>query len=116
MKIDYGQGEKEIVLSVYTMMLYEQEFGSDIIKDLFGRAVLRKEDDEDVVFAVDYRDTNWTAVVKVLWASLKAADDSVASFKQWQKDLGAIDLNATSNAIIAEAWRVFFRAGASDSE
>ena len=34
MRIDYGQGEKEVLFSVYTMTLYEQEFRSDPIHDL----------------------------------------------------------------------------------
>lgn len=117
MKLDYGYGEVEALLSVYTLSIYEQEFKADLIQDLFGRAVLREEkDEEDVIFAIDYRDTNWTALTRVLWASLKAADDSLPSFKEWSKGVGSIDLNAAHRAIVPEAMRQFFRAGVSDSE
>lgn len=117
MRIDYGAGDAEAVLGVYTLVVYEQEFRSDLIQDLFGRAVLRKEaDEEDVIFAVDYRDVNWTSLAKVLWAALKAADDSVPSFKAWAAGAGAIDLNAVHRALVPEAMRMFFRAGAGDSE
>lgn len=117
MLIDYGKGEKEAILSVETMTVYEQEFGRDIIQDLFGRVVVRKEQhEEDVEFAVDYRDTNWTAIVRVLWAALKTADGSTPSYKEWSKSVGNIDLNAIGRPILDEAWKMFFRAGASDSE
>lgn len=117
MKIDYGNGEVEALLSVFTLTVYEQEFKADLIQDLFGRAVLREEKDEEgVLFAIDYRDVNWTALTRVLWAALKAADDSLPSFKEWSKGVGSIDLNAVHRAIVPEAMRQFFRAGASDSE
>lgn len=117
MRLDYGHGEVDALLSVFTLSIYEQEFHADLIQDLFGRAVLRKEnDEEDVIFAVDYRDTNWTALTRVLWAALKAADDTLPSFKEWSKAVDAIDLNAVHRAIVPEAMRQFFRAGASDSE
>lgn len=117
MRVDYGCGERECALGVHAMMLYEQEFGSDIIKDLFGRVVLRRQaDDPDVEFAMDYRDTNWTAAVKALWAGLKSADESVPPFREWERSAGAIDMNAVVAALIPEAWRMFFRAGADDSE
>lgn len=44
-----GTGEKEYVASVYTMMLYEQEFGSSLIKDFYGK--VSQSDDSDVVTA-----------------------------------------------------------------
>lgn len=117
MKINYGHGEVEAIISLHTMMVYEQEFHSDIIKDLFGRAVIREEkDDEDVVFAIDYRNTNWTSLVRVLWAALKTADDSLPSFDQWHREVEEIDLWEVQQTIGKEALRQFFRAGASDSE
>lgn len=118
MRVDYGAGDAEAVLGVYTLVLYEQEFRSDLIQDLFGRAVMRKEpeEEEDVVLAVDYRDVNWTALTKVLWAALKAADDSVPSFAKWAAGLGPIDLNAVHLALVPEALRMFFRTGAGGSE
>lgn len=116
MRIDYGQGEQEAVLSIHTMMLYEQEFGRDIIQDLFGKAKVRKdEEEEDVLFSVDYRDTNWTSAVRVLWAALKTADDSLPPFSEWERSLGAVNLHVVAHALMQEALRQFFRTGASDS-
>lgn len=117
MKIDYGDGEREALLGVYALVVYEQEFRADLIQDLFGRAVMRREpEEEDVVFAVDYRDVNWTALTRVLWAALKAADDSVPPFKAWAAALGPVDLNAVHLALVPEALRMFFRTGAGGSE
>lgn len=117
MLIDYGRGEEEAVIGVATMMVYEQQFRSDIIQDLFGRSVLRrKPDDDDVLFEVDYRDVNWTALVRVLWAALKTADDSFPSFREWSMGLGPVDLNDLASKLIPEAYGQFFRAGAGSSE
>lgn len=44
-----GSGEREYRASVYTLMLYEQEFGSSLIKDVFGR--IEVGDDADLVTA-----------------------------------------------------------------
>ena len=116
MLIDYGRGEEECAIGVAAMMVYEQQFRSDIIQDLFGLATIRrKPEDEDVVFAVDYRTTNWTAVVKALWAGLKAADDEYPGYWEWSMGLGAIDLNDLASKIVPEAYGQFFRAGAGDS-
>lgn len=45
-----GSGEREYVASAYTMMIYEQEFGGSLIKDVYGKVRL-DGDDEDVVTA-----------------------------------------------------------------
>lgn len=117
MLIDYGRGEEEAVISVATMMVYEQQFHSDIIQDLFGRSVIRRKDDsEDILLEVDYRDVNWTALVRVLWAALKTADETYPSFREWSLSLGPIDLNDLSAKLIPEAYGQFFRAGAAGSE
>lgn len=117
MVIDYGDGPKEVLFGVHSMLIYEQEFHSDIIKDLFGKVDVRKDEhDEDVIVSVDYRQTNWTACVKALWAGLKNANESTPPWREWERTTAGIDLNAISEKVISEAWRMFFRAGASDSE
>lgn len=35
-----GTGEREYIASAYTMMIYEQEFGSSLIKDVYGKVQL----------------------------------------------------------------------------
>lgn len=117
MRIDYGQGEKEAIIGIHTMMIYEQEFRSDIVQDIFGRQVLREEKDgDDVVFAVDYRNVQWTAALKVLWAALKTADDSVPSFSEWSNGLGPVNLDEIVSAIVPEVRRQFFRPRAVEPE
>ena len=77
-----GNEEKEVPLGVTALMVYEQQFKSDLVQDLFGLAVVRKaNNDDDIEFSVDYRNTNWTAVVKATWAILKAADGNTKDRK-----------------------------------
>lgn len=127
MKVDYGAGEKELLFSGWTLVLYEQQFGGDLIQDLFGKVEVRKsdvetalrnvgveeaperEDDDPVLFTSDYTQTNWTAVLKALWAGLKTADDALPGFTQWSRGLGAIDLGRLQKEIVPEAMRMFFR-------
>ena len=101
MRIDYGQGEKEVLLSVYTMMVYEQEFKSDPIHDLYQG---------------DFNDVYFPAVPKVIWAGLKAADDTIPSYAKWAREVKGVNLRDLSNELIPEINEAFFRAGASDSE
>lgn len=119
MLLDYGCGEKELVYSVETLLVYEQEFGgADMIKDLFGRVVVRSNhaDDGDVVLALDYRDTNWTAALKALWAGEKTADPATPSFKEWSRKVGDVNLYKVTNAVVPEVQARFFRAGDSPVE
>lgn len=116
MLIDYGCGPLEARMGVKTMTVYEQEFGRDIIQDLFGRAVIRKQAEDDVEFSVDYRDTNWTALVRVLWAALRTADESVPPFEVWGAGIEELDLNAVGDALFPEAYRVFFHTGVSGTQ
>ena len=117
MKLDYGCGEVEAIFSVETMMVYEQEFGADIVQELFGRAVVRREESaDDVLLAIDYRNVNWTKCVKVLWAAMKTADQSLPPFSQWVKDAGPIDLGTVADRVLSEATKGFFRAGAGDTD
>lgn len=117
MLIDYGIGPKECRFGVNAMCIYEQEFHADIIQDLFGKIDVKDDQSEDgVLFSVDYRQTNWTNCVKALWAGLKNADERTPPWKEWSRSTEGIDLNEISNKVIHEAWRMFFRAGASDSE
>lgn len=127
MKVDYGAGGKELLFSGWTLVLYEQQFGGDLIQDLFGKVEVRKsdvetalrnvgveeaperEDDDPVLFTSDYTQTNWTAVLKALWAGLKTADDALPGFTQWSRELGAIDLGRLQKEIVPEAMRMFFR-------
>lgn len=60
-----------------TALIYEQEFGGDIIADLFGRqttdGALFVFDDENLV-GIDFTKVRWLSLTKVLWAAMKTAD------------------------------------------
>ena len=72
MVIDYdGKGGCECTFSIATLVAYEQEFGRDMIQDVLGRVAVR---DEDGTTVVDFRDTNWTATTRALWAAIKTAN------------------------------------------
>jgi hypothetical protein len=120
MKVDFGQGEKEAVISVWTLVVYEQEFGSDMLKDLFGKETVRKSDleesDDDILFEFDYSVHNWTAALKVVWASLKAADDKTPKFEQWAKTVGDVNLFDIIGEFVPEVRARLFRPRADASE
>lgn len=111
MRIDYGRGPEEAVLSVHTLMLYEQEFnGADMIQDYYGLSIARKQEyGDDVETVLDFRNVNWTALVRVLWAALKTADDSLPPFAEWEAGLPDIDLFAVNRELGPEVMRRFFR-------
>ena len=110
MRIDYdGTGEKDIVLNLPAAVIYEHEFHSDMFQDVIGRVVIRHDDDEDGTLLMDYRDVNWTAIMKALWAGLKAADDSTPSFPVWSRHLKPMNLYALNVAVITELRENFFR-------
>lgn len=115
MKLDFGYGEQEVICSITTLMVYEQEFKRDLIQDLFGRMVLRDETEEEGEFVLDFRDTNWTALIRVLWAALKTADDSLPPFAEWQANLEDVNLYIVQGVLVPEVQRRFFRAGGTGS-
>lgn len=132
MKIKIGDTEKEIILSVETLSIYEEEFNRDLIQDFFGKVDVRRGDlkdiaeeavgdgekedeevsepsDDDLLFTIDYTSTNWTSITRVLWAALRTADRSTPSYLSWIKTLGAINLNTINAQITPECMRQFFR-------
>lgn len=120
MKIDYGKGEKNIEVSIYTLMIYEHEFRRDMIKDLFGKVVVRKEDEDDkeALAVIDYRNVEWTALIRALWACEKTANNKVKSFDEWAGKLSdsEIDLLEIASKLRPEIERRLFRTGAAASE
>lgn len=117
MKIDFGQGEVEIAAGVGMMMIYEQEFNSDIIKDLYDKVVIRKEDeDEDIIAALDFRKVNWTILVRTLWACMRNADKTLPGFKEWSENVGDINLLDLNAQLMPIVERSLFRTGAAVTE
>ena len=117
MNIDYGYGEKEIIASVLTLTLYEQEFKSDMLQDLFGRVTLDDtEMGENEIIALDFTRTNWTAVTRCLWACLKTADPALPSFETWASSLDKVNLFNLKEELIPVVMENLFCAGAAFSE
>lgn len=127
MKYDYdGSGvERELDATAHTLLVYEQEFKSGLIEDVFGRISLEGNMDELVV--ADYTRDNWVAYVQAIWAMLKSASDRLAyegkqheevpSFKEWSMTATNLSLGEFSRDIVfGELQRRFFRSGAAASE
>ena len=117
MTLAFGGEEMDVPIGVAALMVYEQQFHSDMVQDLLGRSVIREAaDEEDVIFSVDYRDTNWTACLKTAWACLKAADGNTPRWETWASEVGDVNLNDLAEQVIPAAFDAFFRTGASHSE
>lgn len=117
MIIDYGRGDAEVFVSPWTLVIYEQEFKADMIQDLFGKVVVRDEEEEEgAVTVFDYRDTNWTSVAKALWACLKAADDNLPPFKKWATTIGDLNMLKVAYTLIPVVSDGLFRSGGTASE
>lgn len=112
MILDYGQGDKELVISIYTLVVYEQEFHRDLIKDVFGVVEIRNESSD--VVSLDYRTVEWTALTRALWAAEKAADASTPGYGEWSAKLGDINLWALAGDFTRALNEHLFRP--SDSE
>lgn len=111
MKITIGDAEHEAVFGVGTLVIYEEEFGRDLIQDLFGKVQVTDPDGkaDDVLYTIDYTQTNWTALLRAAWAAIRAAEPSTKPFKAWAAGIGSVNLNDLSNQVVPEAIRQFFR-------
>ena len=102
--------EQEVIFSVHTLMVYEQEFGSDLIQDFYKTVEIREnKKKEGVIATLDFRNVNWTALTRVLWAGVKTANDATPSFKDWAKTTGELNLLELNNEIVPLVERAFFR-------
>lgn len=129
--IDYAYDgtEHEYEATTYTLMVYEQEFKSDMIKDVFGHVSIDDRaievDDEANVTSVDYTVNNWSSYPKALWAMLKTSEaiaradgyrhESVPSYGEWSCKLKT-NLYDVVSAVISECNRGLFYTGAAASE
>lgn len=102
-----------------TALIYEQEFGGDIIADLFGRqttdGALFVFDEENLV-GIDFTKVRWLSLTKVLWAAMKTADKSVAPYREWARDTGGVNLLEARRLMQEAVNDCFFRAEDSAEE
>jgi len=131
-KIDYENDgtQHEYEATTYTLVLYEQEFKRDMIKDVFGRidvrAAAQNFDEDGNMVAMDYTIDNWNAELRAFWAMLKTSEaiarsdgkmaEAVPPFVQWCLKTRSIDMGQVSQAVFDECQRGLFRSGAADSE
>jgi hypothetical protein len=132
-KIDYNHSgvESDYEATTYTLMVYEQEFKSDLIKDVFGRIDLSRAsnniDADGNVIAMDYTIDNWNSYPRAFWAMLKTSEaisrgegksvKPVPPFIQWCLNDGrGINMSELSQTVIDECNRGLFLSGAADSE
>ncbi len=99
-------------VTFYTAQLYEAEFRSDIIKDLFGEQDTSPalELDGESIVRIDFTKVNWFATMKVLWAAIKTADDSTPNYTEWMKRTRGLNLWMVQELLGAEVADCFFRA------
>lgn len=130
--IDYEADgtEHEYEATTYTLMVYEQEFKKDLIKDVFGRIDTRQAqnnfDEDGNLVAWDYTIENWNAELRAFWAMLRTSSEiaradgrryeTVPPFVQWCLKTRSIDMGQVSQAVFNECQRGLFRSGAAASE
>ena len=127
MLIEIGDyGEVEAVATVYTLVLYEQEFGGrDLISDIFGR---HDGEDSDEGIVVDFTADNWLHELRAAWAMVRTAydlaydrgdaapNDKPKPFREWVKGVGKLNMRELSASIVTECLDGFFHSGAAASE
>lgn len=106
-------------VTFYTAQLYEMEFRSDIIQDLFGIQTAEQPMEIEVdgegenatarIAKIDFTKISWTAVMKTLWAALKTADSSLPSYSEWMKGSSGVNLWLAQDLIGNEVSDCFFR-------
>lgn len=94
MEFDIDGKKVEGSFTVETLVVYEQEFGRDLVQDYYGRPT-EDEDDGSVIF--DFTKTNWTTITKVMWAAIKTANPKTKPYQKWVK--GKTGLNLYDSAL-----------------
>lgn len=120
-EVSIGGKACKAAVSCLTPTIYEEEFGGDMLADLYGRidkksGNLVELDRKGEVVAVDYTAVKWNVIIRVLWAALKTVSDTVPGFKVWAKTadgINAIDVRSELEAAITDC---FFRPGPDESE
>lgn len=109
-ELDFGDGPVKVALNVYTLTVYEQAFdGADLVKDLYGRIDVNDEGFDGST--LDYTKRDWAKVPRILWACMRAADQTVPRYDQWAREAGDVNLGAAWVALVELADRRLFRTG-----
>lgn len=102
--VDYNKSgvKTQYKATAWTCVIYEQEFGRDLIKDIYGKIDVTHVDSAGVL---DFTQTNWTCVIRAFWAMVKTADPSTPSFDQWAIEQDTVDLPTMSASVVDECFR-----------
>ena len=128
---DYdGSGvERETVVSVHTLVTYEQQFQKGLIEDVFRKVDLREHadmvDEDGMLVQADYTIDNWMAYVRALWAMLRSASDlarvegrpyeKVPPFEEWSICVSNINMTELSTFVVVSIQEDLFRSTAATS-
>lgn len=122
-----GTGEVEALATLYTLVIYEQEFHADPIKEVFGKHQVAASDGSTML-SLDFTQENWFEETKLLWAMVKTANvladdrgevapvDRVPGFEAWVKRVGKVNMRDIADKVFQEAVDGFFHTGAAVSE
>lgn len=128
---DYdGSGkERELCISVHTLVVYEQQFKSGMIEDVIGKVRLSGDnvvDEDGTVVIADYTIDNWTAYARALWAMLKAGADlaraegrpyeKIPGFEEWSVLATNLDMAEVSRVVVRGMQEELFRSGAASAK
>lgn len=113
-------------VTFYTAQLYEMEFRSDLIQDLFGIQTAEQaievevdgdgEDSTARIAKIDFTKISWTSVMKVLWAALKTADDTIPNYSEWMRTTSGMNLWTVQELIGDEVSDCYFRSSIAEEE
>lgn len=112
-----GGKEQEAEVTFYTALLYEAEFSSDIIADLFG---VQGQDRNPFSFngsdlaEIDFTKVSWLSIAKATWAALKTKDASIPSYTAWMKKARGVNFWDLRESLIEDASECFFRSEAAE--
>ena len=108
-----GDETSKAQVTFYTALIYENEFGKDMLKDFFGvQAIKDPIEDDGGVMSVDFTQINWTAASKALWAALKTANESTDPYAIWVKRSSGANMWLVYEQLASEIADCFFRAEA----
>ena len=121
MQLDLGSGPVDLEISFWTLVVYEQEFGGNMIGDLFGKAELVEESSAVYVngngnIEIDYSQFDWTAGIRAMWAAARTHDSRTPAFATWARSMHGVDIWPIAAEFVDAVRTELFRPGATDSE
>ena len=106
--------ELEVKLSAFSMVLYEQEFGTDLIGDLNGKVKVDDGEEEGVLF--DFAKVPWLKILQGVWAMLKTADKNLPHYEKWVAGVDEFNIFELRNTLETAVSDNFFHTAAPAEE